>query len=130
MGKESTDSQQWGVVALYEQGVTLDEITARTGVARSTIYYFLSRAGIRPNRQAQDKLVAQVTDLHPPSPEVYAQMMVVIWELQRDVGRLEAERDAARELSRAYRDRLVALTEATVGDTGSIPPLPESWGVG
>jgi hypothetical protein len=77
------------VIALYRQGVPTPDITAQTGVSRSSIYYIAKRAGVRPNRQKQYPKV----DDTEVSPWYTSELMAA----HRRIGELEAQVKMLRE---------------------------------
>ena len=118
-------------VSMYGDGAPWAEITEATGLSASSIAHALRKAGVEPSRQrsqAQTALIQVVSEMKP-DPRVYAGMTGAIMELERECGRFEAERDAAREIAAMFRDRLTRHVESTGGDASSIPHLPASWNI-
>ena len=60
-----SDETRSKVIELYQAGVKTADITDQTGVVRSSIYWILQQAGIRPERQTsqQEPLVGQAMQL-------------------------------------------------------------------
>jgi transposase-like protein len=85
------------VIALYTEGHKLAEITRQTGVPRATIYWILKREGIRTDRVAR-------------TPDEALSMSDVLEALRRseqEVGRLTAELERERTITRWFMDRVI-----------------------
>ncbi len=79
-GPQISTEQTAGVVALYQQGVTIREITAQTGVPHSSVYYVLKRAGIETNRLRVDRatpLTERMSTLEQRVVELEAQIVLL-----------------------------------------------------
>lgn len=121
-----TPGEHSKAVAMYQDGSTWAEIGEATGLSPSSIAHALRKAGIEPRRhrnEAQIALVEAVARMSTPDPKVYAAQAATIIELSRELGRLEAERDAARELAWMHRTQLVNLNI----NPSTVPPLPPGW---
>jgi transposase-like protein len=92
-----TEETRGQVISLYTEGHKLAEITRQTGVPRATIYWILKREGIRTDRVAR-------------TPDEALSMSDVLEALRRseqEVGRLTAELERERSITRWFMDRVV-----------------------
>lgn len=75
---ELTGETKDRVVALYNEGIKIDDITAETGVRRPTIYFILKQRGLRPTRTARDTEVSVST------------LLQELAAAERQIGRLQS----------------------------------------
>lgn len=97
------------VVQLYQQGKKTAEITEATGVGRSSIYFLLQQAGVRPSRQRGGGAVQE----EPIQAKTLDGDDLTRW-LVEYTGDLESENETLREWNAKLRTRIRELLGGTL----------------
>lgn len=100
------------VIALYQSGHKLADITRETGVPRATIYWILKREGIRTDR------VARSADEALSMSEV----LEALRRSEQEVGRLTVELERERTINKWFLDRVVLPSGLPAELTGRAKP--------
>ena len=102
------------VIALYQEGHRLADITRETGVPRATIYWILKREGIRTDRVARsgDEMLSM------------SDVLDALRRSEQEVGRLMAELERERSVNRWFMDRVTMPADIAAELTPPAPARP------
>lgn len=95
-GSGLSERQKNTIVTMYSSGKRVAEIEEKCEVSRSTIYYVLDQAGIRPDRQQQRGRLLDVVPILPREDHenLAAWALARVEQLERENGTLRGRLSA------------------------------------